>query len=114
MVSRGSPVNRVFDLSTRAAGFPVLKKGKAPAMGLGFAPSRTSLLGSALPFVGDSIRRCYLPRASAWSQPLPNALEKDIERRDREDADEGREDHSAKHRRADIASGRAPTATTSG
>src|SRR5215471_2819457 len=59
------------------------------------------LLGNALLFVDDTICRW----ASAQPQPLPNTLEKDIEWRNGEDADEGREDHAAKHRRADIAPG---------
>src|SRR6516225_1342501 len=73
-------------------------------MGLGWSFPQ-DVLGIALLFVNDSIRRCYLFWASAWSQPLPNTLEKDIERRNGEDADEGREDHATKHRRADVAPG---------
>src|SRR6516165_4468818 len=65
----------------------------------------SALLSNPLPFVDDTLRRRFLLWASARSLPLTYTLEKDIERRNGKDADKGREDHAAKHRRADVAPG---------
>ena len=67
-----------------------------------------------------SVARRLQQAAGRWPrarpQPLANGLEDDVERRDREDADERGQDHAAEHRRADVASREleAPVATTSG
>src|SRR5437763_10961332 len=52
---------------------------------------------------GEASVGVLLPRAGPRPQPLADGLERDIERRDRKDADESRKDHPAKDGAADVA-----------